>query len=213
MRAVITEHDVEQGSPEWHALREPLYTGANADRLLRFGQIDYSRNPDAAFGGNFYTKRGHLLEAKAIALYERIQQCSVRSVGFVTNSLYPQCGYSPDGLLPEILIEVKCFNKSLHLKMWKATKPAEILALIPFKVLAQVHYGMFITGRKVAHLLIYNPEFAKRTLPDGSPNPDYDPKKAFKIITIRRESAIAANLKRILKPKEPRNVALHPQAA
>ena len=199
MKAIITEHDVEQGTDRWLAIRADRYTGTDADKLLRFGRIPYiliSKGANA-FGGNYWTKRGHLLEEKAISLYERIKGVVVRRPGFITNSLYEMAGYSPDGLTDLILIEVKCFDKKKHLKMWHGD--------VPFKVLAQIHFGLFITGRKVAHLLIYNPEFAKKD------DPDYDPKLAFKIIVIKHSPAIAANFKRILT--EENNYATHPQAA
>jgi hypothetical protein len=32
---MIIYHDVEQGTPEWHALRKDLWTGSKAIRLLQ----------------------------------------------------------------------------------------------------------------------------------------------------------------------------------
>jgi hypothetical protein len=73
---------------------------------------------------------------------------------------------------------------------------------IPLKVLAQCHFGMLICGKKICDLVIYNPDFAKRMLDDGSINPDYNPKYALKIITIRWKPSIAANFRRILLPQK-----------
>jgi len=183
---MIQLHDVEQGSPEWQELRAPLYTGSNADKLLKFGAIEYSRAGGGSFGGNFFTRRGHLLEEEAIELYQQItgqigiRLASGRKVGFVTNSAYPGCGYSPDDLYPDRTIEVKAFTAEQHLAILNGE--------IPFKVLAQCHFGMMICGKELCDFLPYNPSL--------------DVDQAFKIITIRRRRSIVDNFKRKLAAKE-----------
>jgi hypothetical protein len=180
---MIKIHDVEQGTPEWHELRAGKYTGSNAHKLLRFGTIDYSKSANTGFKGNFYTKRGHILEAEAIELYEAIHRCTVSRPGFVTNSDYPTCGYSPDGICESvavtgnILIEVKCFNATRHLTIAKGEIPVEIMA--------QIQFGLFISGIREARLILYNPEL--------------DPQQAFKTLPIKANRNIHSNFKRILK--------------
>lgn len=203
---MITIHKVEQGSEEWLKLKEPLYTGTCAEKLLSFhGRMKivngvtspYALNEITGFSGNFHTKRGHLLEDQAIELYKKINQCEVMvspEAGFVTNSKFPNCGYSPDGLRADRTLECKAFNKEKHMKMFNGD--------IPLKVLAQCYFGMLICGKKICDLIIYNPDFAKKTLKDGSINPDYNPKYALKIITIRHKPSIAANFKKILLPQK-----------
>lgn len=173
---MIKVHEVTQGSSEWHQLRAGKYTGSSADKLLKFGTIEYSRTTPADFKGNFYTKRGHILEGEAIKLYQRIKDVTVQLPGFVTNSKYPTCGYSPDGLLPDRTIEVKAFEVSRHRAMLGGD--------IPFKVLAQCYFGMFICDRKLCDLIIYNPEL--------------EVAEAFKVITVRSKPAVTSNLKLIL---------------
>ena len=203
---MITIHKVEQGSEEWKILRADLYTGTAAEKLLQYsGSVKivngvasaYALTEITGFAGNFFTKRGHLLEDQAIALYKKINRCEVMvspEAGFVTNSKYPTCGYSPDGLRTDRTLECKAFNKEKHMKMFRGD--------IPLKVLAQCYFGMLIFGKKICDLIIYNPDFAKKTLPDGSVNPDYNPKYAIKIITIRHKPSIASNFKRILIPQK-----------
>lgn len=179
---MITIHEVEPGGPEWHALRAPLYTGSNADRLLRFGLIEYSLNQGASFGGNFYTRRGHILEDEAIELYQEIYGHRVlhgREVGFVTNSKWPQLGYSPDGFDVDldVPLEVKAFNEAKHLAMAAGS--------VPMKVEAQIHFGQFVWEKKGARLLIYNPDLD-------------DPTLCLKVIDIRFNRNIHNNFKRIL---------------
>lgn len=192
---MIELHDIEQGTQAWHEAREGKYTGSNADKLLTsLGAHEYAKAIQQTFSGNFATKRGHTLEPEAIKLYERINNVKVDRPGYVTNSDFPDCLYSPDGLTDDMLLEVKCFDDPQHLKLIHAKSEHDI----PLKIRAQVHFGMLITGRRKAHLLPYNPRFAKKFLPDGSANPDYSPKLAFKIITIKVNRNIQNNFKQIL---------------
>jgi hypothetical protein len=174
-------HEVDQNTSEWMQLRSGKYTGSNADKLLRFGAIDYALTEQSDFKGNYHTKRGHILEEECVELYEKITGNNVDRPGFVTNDKYISCGYSPDGLCGETLIEVKCFNTVKHM--------LTVNGAIPFKVEAQIHFGLFICELKQAQLLIYNPEIE-------------NPKDAFKIINIKARKSIQDNFKRILtKPK------------
>ncbi len=172
----ITSYDIIQGSAAWHKLREGKYTGSNSHKLLKYGTGKYSANEADSFKGNYHTKRGHILESEALELYEKITKNKVARVGFVTNSDFDNCGYSPDGLVPTMVIEVKCFAQKKHLELLSGE--------IPFEVLAQVHFGMMICDKPLAHLVIYNPEL--------------DPKLAFKIIPIKANKAVRANFKRML---------------
>ena len=187
---MVTTHDVEQGSDLWHAARRGRYTGSNAYKLLgSFGATEYAKAVQDSFKGNFYTKRGHLLENDAVKLYERIHKDQVQICGYVLNSKYPNALYSPDGLTDTHVLEVKCFNETEHSKIYDGN--------IPLKILAQIYFGMLICERKKGKLIIYNPDFAKEFI-KGIPNENYDPKKAFKIIEIKYDASILTNFKRIL---------------
>lgn len=202
---MITIHDIEQGTPEWLKMREELYTGSNAHKLLEHANkvriVDGKVSPYAiaeitGFKGNFYTDRGHMLEEEAIELYEQITGKNVDRPGFVTNSKWPGSGYSPDGTVTDRTIEVKSFNVEKHKKL--------IAGELDIKILAQVHFGQLICGKKLTDFVAYNPVFAKKEfIVNGFPvpNPDYDPKSALVIITIKHNPKIAANFKRILSGK------------
>jgi hypothetical protein len=170
---MVTIHDIEQGTPEWHALREGKYTGSSADRLLLYGAIDYSLTQASGFGGSFATRRGHLLEDEAIELYDVIHDVTTDRPGFVTNSKFPTCGYSPDGFDGDTLLEVKCFKDDKHMEI--------VGGNVPFKVLAQIHFGLLITEKKRARLIAYNPRL--------------DAESALWIIDIKRNPAIARNFR------------------
>lgn len=143
---MIIYHDVKQGSPKWFALRKNLWTGSKAIRLLQGKPM----LPDSDFQGNKYTKRGQILESVAIREYERIIGHRVKHPGFVTNTVYPNAGYSPDAIDRKILIEVKAFNDERHDKL--------VAGDIPLEVETQIYFGMVITGLRKARLLAINPE-------------------------------------------------------
>lgn len=147
---MIIYHDVEQGSPEWLALRENLWTGSKAIRLLQ----GKSMPRETDWAGNKHTKRGKILETVAIREYERRYQTKVRRPGFVTNSAYPNAGYSPDGIdgskTHGWLLEIKAFNGDKHEEL--------AAGKIPLEVLVQIYFGMIVTGLREARLLAINPE-------------------------------------------------------
>lgn len=175
---MITLHRFEQNSPEWRGKRDGLYTGSNAHKLFKFGKIEYAKTAEAQWGGNFYTRRGHILEDEAIALYEQIYGIKVDRPGFVTNDKYPECGYSPDALRPDRTIEVKAFNEVKHL---------EVAEYVPLEILAQTSFGQIICEKKLCDLLLYNP--------------DLPADKALIIITLKLNRDVERNFKRIMKGK------------
>lgn len=149
---MIVYHDVEQGSPEWHALRKDLWTGSKAIRLLQGKPLPH----DTDFTGNIYTRRGHALESIALQEYERwvTKKISIKRPGFVTNTVYPNAGYSPDGIDRRMLLEVKALNGERHEKLAAGE--------IPLEFLVQIYFGMIITGLRSARLLAFNPEYEQQ---------------------------------------------------
>lgn len=177
---MVQIHQVEQGSPAWHSLRKeyPL-TGSTAHRLLKYGRANAMRAnlEDKAFSGNFWTKRGHVLEDDAIELYDNIRKVKSERPGFVTNTTFPDCGYSPDGLDGRVLLEVKCFSKNRHLMLNNK--------FIPFEIMAQIQFGLLVLNLTRAKLIAYNPKV--------------DPKEALKIIDVKMNRNAMLNFKRLLK--------------
>lgn len=156
---MITYHDVKQGSPEWHALRKDLWTGSKAIRLLQ----DKMMAEDREWGGNDATRRGHALEVAAIREYERKYRCKVLRPGFITNSVYPNAGYSPDGINRGWLLECKALMEMRHKGLISdkmALKDLEqiIMSKIPLQFKVQIFFGMIITGKRKARLLAFNPD-------------------------------------------------------
>jgi hypothetical protein len=143
---MITWHDVIQGTPEWKAMRRGLWTGSIAIRLLQGKPLPI----DSSFAGNDATRRGHMLEIAAIREYERKYRTKVQRPGFVTNSVYPNAGYSPDGIDGAWLLECKAFNGVRHEML--------VSGKIPLEVMVQILFGMIITGKRKARLLAFNPD-------------------------------------------------------
>lgn len=141
---MIIYHDVEQGSKAWKLLRAPLWTGTTAIRLL---QGKMFRPPSDS---DFIQRRGHALELVAIREYERKYRTKVLRPGFVTNTVYTNAGYSPDGIDGPWLLECKAFEGVRHEDM--------VADKIPLIVLVQILFGMIITGKRKARLLAFNPE-------------------------------------------------------
>lgn len=175
----ITYHDVEQGSPEWHVLRGEKVTGSNAYLLLRNDNLQLKNlNQKSTFTGNFYTRRGHLLESEAVELYNKIKNVVVQHTGIVTNTKYPNCAYSPDGYLDDRTIEVKCFNVKRHLETAKR---------VPLGILAQCHFGQLILEVRSTDLILYNPDS------------ELPPKQMLIIKKIPYDKDIQANFKERIK--------------
>jgi hypothetical protein len=109
---------------------------------------------DYDWGGNDATRRGQALEVASIREYERKYKTIVERPGFVTNSVYPNAGYSPDGIDGPWLLESKSFNGKRH---------EDLVELrIPLTVSAQIFFGMIITGKRKARLLAFNPEYEEQ---------------------------------------------------
>lgn len=143
---MITLHDIEQGSDKWLELRKGLWTGSKAVRLLQ----GKSMPREYEWGGNDATRRGHALEVAAVREYERKYRHKVLRPGFVTNSVYTNAGYSPDGLDGGWLLECKALMGVRHEDLIKKK--------IPLEYLCQIYFGMIITGKRKARLLAFNPE-------------------------------------------------------
>lgn len=143
---IVFNYDVEQGSDKWKALRKGLWTGSIAIRLMQGKNMPHEYD----FKGNDATRRGTLLEVASIREYERKYRRKVKRPGFVTNSVYPNAGYSPDGIDGAWLLESKSFNGERHDKLASGD--------IPLEVRVQILFGMIITGKRKARLLAYNPD-------------------------------------------------------
>lgn len=166
--------DLEQGSPEWLAIRTGIVTMSNIGALLVNGKGEEGFGADAMtymntligeritqeiadpFTGNRHTERGHELEPKARALYEMQTDLSCEQVAIILNH---GCGYSPDSLVGDNgLNEIKT-------KLPKYQVELILSGEVPKEHLAQCQGGLWISGREWIDFISYwpgMPLFVKR---------------------------------------------------
>lgn len=184
---MITWHDTgAQGTPKWHKIREGLWTGYTAIRLLT-GKLLL---PASEWEGNDATRRGHALEVAAIREYEREYHVKVQQPDFVTNSVYPNAGFSPDGIDRAWLLECKALAEMRHKglisdKMSLTELEGIIASKIPLQYKVQIFFGMIITGKRKARLLAFNPEIVGE--------------KQLIVVEIGYDRIIGDNIRRLLR--------------
>ncbi|MBX8534578.1 YqaJ viral recombinase family protein [Pseudomonas cichorii] len=173
---IITE--IEQGTPEWLALRLGIVTCSELDCLLVNGkgeagfgvaaftymdQLIGERITGEAAEIPFQTKatiRGHEQEGVALGLYEAREEVSTTSVGIILNH---GIGYSPDALVLENgLIEIKT-------KLPKFQVGVILAGEVPKEHIAQCQGGLWASEREWIDFISYwpgMPLFVKRMYRD-----------------------------------------------
>lgn len=173
---IITE--VEQGSPEWLALRLGIATCSELDCLLVNGKgeagfgaaaftymntlIGERITGEAAdpFMGNRHTERGHELEVVARKLYEQREEVETKQVAIILNH---GAGYSPDSLVgANGLTEIKT-------KLPKFQVEVILSGEIPKEHVAQCQGGLWVSEREWIDFVCYwpgMPLFIKRAYRD-----------------------------------------------
>ena len=118
-------HDMEQGTPEWFAVRQGLATSSQFSTVLAKGQGKTRKTylyklagerltgePTDSFS-NRHMERGHEMEPQAREFYAFMEDVEPRQVGFITNH---GAGASPDSLVGESgMLEIK--TKLPHLML------------------------------------------------------------------------------------------------
>ena len=187
MIKIYPEEEVKQGTQLWLDMRKNYCTGTDCHSLLRGESVENllaKKKTARGFGGNYYTRRGHLLEDEAKKIYSEVYGPTTNA-GFITNDKYPLAGYSPDGLVGEDgLVECKAFQESHHLKCAKA---------IDAQILAQIQHGLFVSERQWCDLILYNPDMD-------------DPEKAFIVKRVKPIKAIQDKLKDIFKKSPTKSI-------
>ncbi len=170
--------DVEQGTPEWLALRLGIVTCSELDCLLVNGkgeagfgvaaftymdQLIGERITGEAAEIPFQTKatiRGHEQEGVALGLYEAREDVQTTSAGIVLNH---GIGYSPDALVGDNgLIEIKT-------KLPKFQVGVILAGEVPKEHVAQCQGGLWVSEREWIDFISYwpgMPLFVKRMYRD-----------------------------------------------
>ena len=179
MIQIIPEEELQQGTDEWLEFRSSRVSGTDAYSLLKgksIAEILYAKQHNS-FKGNYYTERGHALEEVAKDIYSEARK-QVTNAGAIINTDYPNAMYSPDGLIGDnALVECKAFNEARHLANYQKPEP---------QIIAQVQFGLFISGRKYCDLIFFNPDLD-------------DPKQMMLIKRIRPDKEMHKQFKNLLE--------------
>lgn len=159
--------DYAQGSVEWMQARAGIPTASEFDALVtpefkvRTGDMPKSylakKLAEAWLGGPlaqfnvFDMDQGKILEDEAIPWLELETNCTVKRVGLITTD-DGKVGCSPDGLLVEAGLEVKCPRPETHAGYL-------LKGELPKDYRAQVHGGMYVTGYHFWTFLSYRRRF------------------------------------------------------
>lgn len=167
-------NNIEQGTPEWFELRKGKMTASHAQAIGNVGKgletyiyeimAEYYSSGEKEQFSNEHTERGNELETLARHIYELEKGVDIEQVTFIEQDEYVGC--SPDGLVNDGLIEIKCPNDVEYLKYLLNGENQ-----IDTKYIWQVQMQMLITQRQWCDLIIYNPNFKNpmlifRILPD-----------------------------------------------
>jgi len=157
--------DVEQGSPEWHIARLGIPTASMFDKiitgtgkpssqaneyLLKLVVEWWRQTPEDTFVSD-WMKRGTNLEPAARSAYEFIVDEEVQQTGLVYRDEEKLVSCSPDGLMDDRGLEIKCPSPSVHVGYLISGK-------IPNKYIPQVQGSMYITGLDQWDFFSYHPE-------------------------------------------------------
>jgi putative phage-type endonuclease len=159
--------EVEQGTPEWFALRLGKVTASRIKDVIATTKTGYSTSRDKYMTqllleritntvAESYTNDamtwGTEQEPFARAKYEGLASTLVEQVAFVNHPTILMSGASPDGLvMDDGLVELKCPMSHTHLE--------SILGGIDDQYMPQVQWQMAVTGRSYTDLCSYDPRF------------------------------------------------------
>lgn len=185
-------YDVVQGTQEWLNTRQGRITCSNALLLMNKGKnacMEANRLAAERLtpNGNFYAERGHVIEHEMKQAYNeqlKSRNLTLAECGFITNTDFPEAGYSPDGLIcplcsdgePDLeniegLAEFKAYN-DIVIKDEGTPNERKVLTCkhrqacldimkVPPQAIAQCNMAMLLTETEAVYLFLCNPEAAE----------------------------------------------------
>ena len=169
-----------QQTVEWLQARCGLPTASEFDNLVSpTGEIRKGKMPESYLNlkvaewwsgtvamnlGIFDMEQGRILEDEAIPWFELEYNTKIQRVGLVTNN-EGTVGCSPDGLLDESGIEIKCPASHTHVGYL-------LKGVLPPEYIHQVQGAMYVTGRDEWKFVSYRRRMPKLVLTVGR-EPDY----------------------------------------
>jgi putative phage-type endonuclease len=162
---------VEQGTPEWHELRRGKVTASRVADILaktKTGPSASRQNYLIELALQIVTKTiqpsytndamawGTATEPQARVAYEVATNNFVDQVAFIDHPSIEGFGCSPDGIVGEGLIEIKCPSSSTHWEYFKSKEP-------PKKYFIQMQAQMAVTGAKWCDFVSFDPRMPERS--------------------------------------------------
>lgn len=156
-------HTMQQGTPEWDAVRCAKFTGSPIYKLqMAIDTKGYNEYLDQLayeiFSGekvrdeidSEWMQRGSSLEPEARLEYQLQTFNRVEEVGFIERDEWT--GFSPDGLIGDDgLLEIKCPKYTTVMKFVKDGK------VIPKKYMLQMQWGMLCSKKTWHDYFVYHP--------------------------------------------------------
>jgi putative phage-type endonuclease len=162
---------IEQGTSEWHELRRGKVTasrvadilaktksGPSASRqnyLIELALQRTTKTIEPSYT-NAAMEWGTATEPQARVAYEIKTGNFVDQVAFIDHPTIKGFGCSPDGLVKDGLIEIKCPNSATHWEYFKYNRP-------PQKYVIQMQAQMAVTGAKWCDFVSFDPRMPERS--------------------------------------------------
>ena len=163
---------IEQGSPEWFALRAGKVTASRVADILAKTKtgpsasrqnylIELALQRTTGIIQESYTNAamewGTQTEPQARVAYEVNTNNFVDQVAFIDHPNIAWFGCSPDGLVSDRgLVEIKCPNSATHWEYFKSKEP-------PKKYFIQMQAQMAVTGRDWCDFISFDPRMPDRS--------------------------------------------------
>lgn len=152
---------IEQGTEEWLDIRKGKITGTTINTILCGGVGCEKEMKKVAgeritnfirdYGTSFHTERGKKKEPEAALYYEILKGVSTEEVTFISKNDW--IGFSPDRLVGyDGGLEIKRKTEVEFMDFCMGKKPDK-------KILDQVYFALWVTGRAWWDLAYYNERF------------------------------------------------------
>ena len=163
---------LEQRSPEWMQMRIGRVTASRVSDVMaklkrKEGEAESRKSYKAEIVSEILTGRmaehyvsksmewGVENEILAKAAYEMARDVAVDDVGFAVHDHIDRFGASPDGLVDDGLIEIKCPNTTTHIDYLLA-------GVVPTEYQPQMLAEMACTGRRWVDFISFDPRLGKK---------------------------------------------------
>ena len=162
----MIELDLKQGSKEWLDARLGVVTASNFSKLITSKarasrqqsaymetliQEQISNKRAESFSNN-WIERGNELEPDARIMYELAKGVNVRETGLIYKNNDKLVSCSPDGLMPDRGLEIKCPAPKTHFNYLRKNK-------LPTTYIHHVQGSMWVTGLKTWDFMSYCPAY------------------------------------------------------